>query len=184
MGMRKHGRWRGVLAVQQRWVRGLYTSPYTRAVQTAAPIAESTGLNAGILDVAHERVLPSELNGHAWNAPEDKTIIEEIFQMWIRGNGERYADEETFDDLTARVKKLQQFILDHPAQHIAIVSHSTFMKTFLAHIFSVDIYAPKALLSMYHTHEVANAGICEFTHHPDHGWKLVSWNDRAHLLRI
>jgi hypothetical protein len=42
--------------------------------------------------------------------------------------------------------------------------------------------------SLYHSHEVSNTGISEFTYDPDREegqqWKLVTWNDRTHLFRL
>jgi broad specificity phosphatase PhoE len=170
------------------YIDALFTSPYTRAVQTGEALARSTGLPLTTLDYVHERRVPSSLEGSAIHSAEREAIIEKIFKLWVAGKNERLADEETYDDILVRINKLKDFVLSHPGEHIAVVSHATFIKTFLSTVFHSDLQAPRAMWSLYHSHEVANTGISEFTYddteQEDRRWKLVTWNDRAHLFHI
>jgi broad specificity phosphatase PhoE len=170
------------------YIDTLATSPYTRAAQTAEAIAHATGLPAEVLAYAHERRVPSSLEGKSIHGAEREAVIEKIFKLWLAGKNERLEDEETYLDIVARVNKLKQYVSRHTAEHIAVVSHATFIKTFLSTVFHADVQASRAMLSLYHSHEVSNTGVSEFTYDParpeGQEWKLVTWNDRAHLFHL
>jgi broad specificity phosphatase PhoE len=166
----------------------LATSPYTRAQQTAAHIASDTGLQSETISYVHERRVPSSLEGSPIHGSAREAIIEQIFKLWVAGKNERLADEETYADLVVRVDLLKDFVVNAEGQHIAVVSHATFIKTFLSTIFHADLRSPRTMWSLYHSHEVANTGISEFTFDPDKDegaqWRLVTWNDHSHLFHL
>lgn len=170
------------------YIDQLCTSPYTRTQETADALVRETGLVCETLDYVHERRVPSSLEGKSIHSHEREVVIEKIFKLWIAGNDERLEDEETYTDIAARVNKLKDYVVTHTAEHIAVVTHATFTKTFLSTIFHADLQAPRAMWSLYHSHEVSNTGICEFTYDdakPEGSrWKLVTWNDRTHLFHL
>lgn len=165
-------------------IQHLATSPYTRAVETADALAAATGLPVQTLAYVHERRVPSSLEGTSIHSTQREEVIEAIYKLWIAGKNERYEDEETYTDIVARVNKLKDYVTTHPAQHIAVVSHATFIKTFLSTVFSDDAADPQPQWSLYKSHEISNTGISEFTYDPEKGWKLVTWNDRSHLFNL
>jgi broad specificity phosphatase PhoE len=113
------GRW-----IAARWnVSHIYTSPLSRAFQTAEAIAQCYGLT---VEVYPELV---DLNFGAWQGktPEEvRAIWPEIYTAWVDNpQGVRIPDGETIDELRARSFQAVQELVDcHPGETIVLVGHT------------------------------------------------------------
>lgn len=164
----------------------LIVSPYERAVDTAAPIAEATGLSPEYSELFVERRGPSAIMNRHGDDPEVRAIWKTIIAhahlpLW------RHSDEENFSDLSLRAKQALAYLETLPEEIVLVVSHGMFMKVILAHVLLGDIVdGPMFWDRFVPAKNVANTGIMhmELTERFDEQgtyWKLISWNDHAHL---
>ena len=102
-------------------------------------------------------------------------------------SGWRYSDEENFEDLQSRAKKALALLEELPEKKILVVSHGMFMKVIFAHILLGDTLDGRIFWDQFiPAKNIANTGImhleyAENFHKTGMYWKLVSWNDHAHL---
>jgi broad specificity phosphatase PhoE len=89
-------------------------------------------------------------------------------------------DEETFFDLRARAIAALKLVSDQRAEHLLIVTHGQFMRmlvcvmTFGPELQPAEFDPLQSFLSM------ANGAITRCAYQARH-WRLLTWNDRAHL---
>ncbi|OGZ07165.1 MAG: hypothetical protein A3D65_05165 [Candidatus Lloydbacteria bacterium RIFCSPHIGHO2_02_FULL_50_13] len=164
----------------------LIASPYERAKETGSTIAEEVGLPLEHSDLFIERRAPSVVRNRHGEEPEVQRIWKAIAENadipdW------HHSDEENFSDLRGRAKVALCFLETIPEDPTIVVTHGLFMKMLLAHILLGakldgrifwDCFVPAK--------NIANTGIMhlEYTenfHKTGMYWKLVSWNDHAHL---
>jgi broad specificity phosphatase PhoE len=160
----------------------LFSSPLARAVLTAQYIHEATGAPIEILPEARERKTPTRLDGTPMRSPETLKVIEHIFELWVTDPTARYEDGESYAELMARVQKVMETCEQAPEHHIVVVSHATFTKAVLNRVLHADQHSANVMLAIYHSHEIANTSLTHFTFSPEKGWRLVTWNDHAHLM--
>lgn len=100
----------------------LYASPLQRALQTAAPIARATGLearpHAGLLDIDF-----GEFTGLTPVEAEER--FPAVYQDWLHAPERvRFPGGEALGDVRARVEAMVgQLIAQHPAQGVVLVTH-------------------------------------------------------------
>lgn len=162
-------------------LEALIASPYERTRQSAEYIAKATGLTPEFNELFVECRVPSAL----WGKPEQSPEGEAYFaaQDTRYGPGFKYADEETFEEHTARARAALDMLAARPEQHIAVVTHGAFLKVLLAHVVFDGAPAP-AEIRRFITHlDTQNTGITLVTHDPARRipWKLFVYNDHAHL---
>jgi broad specificity phosphatase PhoE len=101
----------------------------------------------------------------------------------------REPGSESFDDIVARVHRVQARLLEHAASsNVVAVSHHGFMHFFLGVVLFGDGFGPEHVLPLYQAGH-ANTGITIFEHREERwmdgvnlpGWVLTTWNDLAHL---
>ncbi|MEK7615905.1 MAG: histidine phosphatase family protein [Patescibacteria group bacterium] len=157
----------------------VYSSPFLRTLQTAKHIGTIAGAPVETKELLRERKQPKEIMGKPRDDAEVMRIKNTINEhrhdpSW------HYSDEENFFDLRGRVKEFQKFVENDTQENVVLVSHAVFIKMFtLVSVFG-DLLTPDMFSSYYQHVRTSQTGITmlEFT---DNEWKLLTWNDYAHL---
>lgn len=173
--------------MQKLGIQRIITSGHLRAEETAHICAEHIGIPTVLQSTLFgERRNPSIMIG---KGDDDAGIIrvwEEIETNY--GNPEwRHSDEENFEDLRSRVISGLHFLTEVPETHVMIASHGLFMKAILAHVILGDILNGRIFWDQFvPIKNISNTGIMHLEYTENYRgsakiWKLVSWNDHAHL---
>jgi broad specificity phosphatase PhoE len=167
-------------------IERIIASPYERTAKTANPIAEALKLKIEYSELFIERRGPYEVHGRHGDDPLVQNTWKEISEH-SHIPGWKHSDEENFGELRDRACAALRFLETLPAEQILVVSHGMFMKM----IFAVALVGDKLDGRMWWDHfiqakNVENTGIMhlQFTenyHKTGTYWKLISWNDHAHL---
>ncbi len=118
-------------------VHGIYSSPLTRAWQTAERIAQFHPLKVqrleGLIDMSF-----GKWEGHAHE--EIKKIDPETYQRWREEpHAIRFPGGETLEDVRKRaMNALHEVIQKHPDQTLVLVSHRVVNKVLLCGILGID----------------------------------------------
>ncbi len=109
-------------------IDALYVSPQQRAIDTAAPLAESKGLAATVVDGIAEFDL-----GHTSYVPGEEAgpFTDDDLEALIAG-----LTAESF--VTRVLDSIGTIIADHPGQIVAAVCHGGVISTVLADILGLD----------------------------------------------
>lgn len=169
-------------------IERIVKSTFARAKETSGIIEqEFAGIPVTLSGLFIERLNPSVMRDRHKNDPE-------ILRMWktIEANydipGWRYSDEENFEDLQTRAKKALLFLEELPGQRILVVTHGLFTKILFAHVLLGEKLNGRMFWDAFvPAKTVANTGIMHLEYAENFRrtgmyWKLVSWNDHAHLL--
>lgn len=157
----------------------ILTSPFERARKTAEIIGEEINRQVNQDSIYAELKRPSEIIGKNSEDPNIVAIRDNIRAHWHDPNW-RHSDEETFFELKERAIRGLDYILGLEKENVLLVSHGLF----LAMLFTIMVFGDETqardyehLLKIMH---MKNTGItiCEYT---DNKWKLITWNDHAHL---
>lgn len=165
-------------------------SDFVRAQDTARIATKHTGhTDIDLSPLFIERRNPSFMMGQHLSDP-DHLRVWEIIAAHYGTPGWRYSDEENFEDLVIRAKTALTYLESRPQQHIAVFSHGMFMKVVLAHVLLGPHLNGRIFWDQFiPAKNVENTGIMhlEFAqnfHKTAMYWKLISWNDRAHLANV
>lgn len=171
--------------LNKRPIETIIASPYERTKETAEIIAEHIKKPLEYSQLLFERRNPSEIIGKSIKDPEIEKIID-IIDKSYHSDDFRYSDEENFQDLKDRAKKLLDFLSARPEKCLLVVTHGIFLKMVVAYIvegekLTADLYNK---LSYLNTSNNASITICEynsgfFVSKSKKGWKLVVWDDYA-----
>lgn len=165
-------------------LQALITSTYVRTTETAAYISEKTKLIPQESDLFVENGFVSEL----WDAPRSDPRSVHASKM-IADNwgvpGYRFADEETFADIVGRVDKALDLLSKRPEEHIGVVTHGGFLRNIAGRAMFGEGFTPQVSDVFFRTLQVMeNTALTILTYDEQRGekpWKLVVWNDHAHL---
>jgi probable phosphoglycerate mutase len=153
-------------------VDALYASDLDRARETAAFVSEATGL-AATLDPALR-----EVHIGAWQGLGMEALAERFPEEWAafrRGEDIRRGGGETYADVAARIAgALDRIAAAHPGRTIAVVSHGTAIKTFVARVLGV----PTERLRTFRVPANTAVSLVERDAETD---RLLVWNDASHL---
>lgn len=106
---------------------------------------------------------------------KNKIIYNELFR--------EISHNESFTDFKKRISKAKIYIESIEKEKILIVTHSQFMKMFLAQTLYSNV-TEKLYRSMHDFFRVVNTGISVFNCNSTgqfKGWQLRSWNEHSHL---
>jgi len=159
----------------------IYSSTSTRARETAEIINKKVNCKIETSEDLAEMKMPSEIHGKKVNNPKVVKIRKQIWDNYPKGNW-RYSDEETFEELNERVKRVISHLEEkHNNQKILIVSHSTMIKAIVGRVVFADGLTPETLFSMRLRMWAQNTGITICEKHKKYGWQLNTWNDMTHV---
>ena len=159
----------------------IYSSPYLRAKQTADILSKKLKLPIEYWDQLQERRRPSEVEGLSYDHPKASEISRitrknQIIADW------KYSDDESYNDLLKRAREIKKHILKyHKNQNLLCVSHIGIMMLTVLQIILQDKLTPEVFWQFYHHSGQDNTGITHLEYTDDYGWKLLTWNDVAHL---
>ena len=158
----------------------IYSSPLKRAKQTAEIISKRKNLSIEFWEDLKEIRTPSKVWGEPLDDKETVKIDEQSLHSFLIG--ERYLDEETFEELSARGQSILDHLLKkHKDEKVLCVSHGTMTKMIVARILLGNKLTPKVFVALRKRLWAKNTGItiCEYTE--KYGWTLDTWNDSSHL---
>ena len=162
-------------------VDSIVASSYIRAVETATPIADALNLPIETSDLFIERRSPSSFKGR--DSREEVFGLEvEEFKLNFPKEGYAHTDAETFPQIKERALDALRFLEAHPAERICVVTHGIFLFALFSAIFAGEDFTGEDFRNTWRL-EVSNTGItyAQFTEQGTDRWKIVSWNDIAHL---
>jgi len=156
------------------------SSHYVRAQDTGKIIASENNIPFEIIENTFERELPDVVLG---KHRDDQIVSDSIIKQgenWI--NGVKEEGQESYEDVLERAKNLTKILEDREEEHIVVVSHGFFSKLFIAsHIMGGYLTAENFINAIQPSMRSANTGITYFTIDENNNWKLLAWNDHAHL---
>jgi 2,3-bisphosphoglycerate-dependent phosphoglycerate mutase len=162
-------------------VDALITSDMRRARETAEVISQAIRVPLETSNLFSERRRPSSIIG----VPMDNMEAKKIDDAWTRGllTGEgRVGDGENYADVAARSEQALQFLANHPAENILVVSHGFFMCMLLARSLFHDALTPAEFRRIFNGFHISNTGISILKHGGEWAeWGVYAWNDHAHL---
>ncbi len=157
----------------------ILSSPLLRTQQTANEINKT--LNKGIvwIDELKEFRRPTEFIN---KNPSSKEVsdVKKLFKENQHDSNWHYSDEENFFDVKKRALKLIEIINSRSEKNILAVTHGEFLRMvigvmYLGENITVDEYA-----KLQKFLKTINTGITVVVKEDDK-WKLLTWNDHAHL---
>lgn len=151
----------------------VYCSDLERAAETADILASALGLQA-----IHDAGL-REVNLGAWQGlsrAEVQARFSEEWAAWRSGVDVRRGGGETYAELGERVARAIDGISErHAGEAVALVSHGAAIKTFVGRVLGIGT-------SGLNTFRVpTNTGVCLVERDGAGAYRLVVWNDAAHL---
>lgn len=175
------------IRMKKKGVERILASDYTRAIETAQ--VHSFHLGLPITDMSPlfaERRNPSVMLGKHAQDPETERMWTEIAAHYGEP-GWRHSDEENFEDLVSRAKESLAFLESLPEENIYVASHGMFMKVILAYVQLGEHLTGRIFWDCFvPMKNVRNTGLMHLQYTKNYWgtgmyWKLVSWNDHAHL---
>lgn len=156
------------------FVSKVYTSPFTRAQETAAYVAMAHGTPLVQHEFFREKMYPNGGYGRSYlNFGFVKlayaTLLGLVFPNY------HIADEETMLELMNRAKYAKGFLESHEEDTVVVVSHSLFMSAFLDTILLHRI--PRIFRVIYVVIRAAfikNTQIFHLQYTDEKGWKKIS----------
>lgn len=159
----------------------IIASPYERTKETAALINESIKKPVEYNDLLKERTNPSEIIGKDADSDEVKKIMD-VIDRSFHDCSLRYSDEENFEDLRSRSKRLLDFLSHHKGNRIMCISHRIFLKMVLTYIEQGDALDSHAFAILDYNTKVENTGVALCSYTPlkrligKNPWKVLAYD--------
>ncbi len=162
----------------------ILASTMPRAKETAEFVHAEAQKPIEFSDLLVEVRAPSEIQGKP-HTDEKALELRKSIQIQDHKPTWRYADEENFSDRIERASRVVEMLLMRPEKNIVVVSHGTFLRTLLAYMAFGNGITPSEYIRFLIFFHKFNTGIsvCSYEKN-DFGesrWKLIHWNDVAHL---
>ncbi len=160
----------------------LLASTMIRAQQTAEIISDRIGLPVESSELFVERRRPTE----QIDRPKDDPLVraaEEAIMQSSSIPGMRFSDEENFDDLNVRTASALTFLENHPKDKILVVTHGVFLRNIVAQVVFGEQLTGKDCGHILEAFIASNTGLTVLQFDPTNRkpWRLLTWNDHAHL---
>lgn len=170
------------LIAERLQIERIVCSPMRRARETAAPIAELTGLEPEIWEWVHELREPS---GYAELPAEEQQRQRWSNRMVAHADDPDHApgDGESFAGLLGRVRRTQDRLLADGVDRTLLVGHGIFLRFAFADAMLGEGFTPRVVDRLWRIGSL-NCGLSTFTHTRDgdspnpadiDGWRCVSW---------
>jgi len=163
-------------------IDAIWASPYKRAHQTAEAISHHTGLEINFTELLVERRNPSEVLGKLYSSPESTDYRQKREEHKLEPDW-KYSDDESKLEVHIRAKKALDELISQQYENILIVSHGGFIFSLITYMAFGEKNDMDVRSSLSHFLHMSNTGItiCDYKNGQ---WKLISWNDIAHLGEI
>ncbi len=161
----------------------IIASDHVRTRQTAEAINQHHQRPIEFTPLLRERRRPSEISGQ----PKDDPKVKEIRQLCESHFQEKdwhYSDEENFFDIVERSHRCWQYIEqlreEKAVNHLLAVSHNAFIQVLVLDMVLGEVFQPQHFQATRTRMNMTNSGVtvCEYD---QNGWRLLTWNDYAHL---
>jgi len=162
-------------------VEALVASPYPRTLATAEAISKRVGLPIEPNQLFIEWERQSMRLGRSWLEPEIQQLNADLFKGYETSDDFVHSDEEPFTKLRARGFAALEFLEDHPAGRICVVSHGIFMRVLFGLTIFGDAFTAVHFMRMFERLDANNTGVTVLRFDDKHGWTGETWNDSAHL---
>lgn len=158
----------------------IFSSSYTRAQHTAEVVNGKLQKPIIYTELLKERKRPSEIEGKPIGDPEIVRVKKLIGEH--AGDPEwHYADEENLFDFRRRVEQALGLISQREESHILVISHGQTIRMMVALMMLGEQLTPRIAQSFIDFLRTSNTGITVCERQEDQPWRLVTWNDHAHL---
>lgn len=159
----------------------IYSSPLPRAKETSEIISKELRKPVEVWEDIQETRNPKEVVALSRSSSKAKRIKKLIRQNYHKGDW-RYSDEETFNELNERGKKVIAHLLKHhQGQNVLVVSHAGMIKMILARMIFEDSLTPEIYWNFKYHLWSKNTGISVCGYSQEYRWILETWNDTTHL---
>ena len=158
----------------------IVASDYLRAQQTAEEIGRSVQKNTVFTPLLREQKRPTVIEGKQVNDP-DVLRIHEITRNNVKLTDWHFSDEENFTDLKKRATQFIEYVNLLTEENVLAITHGIILRM----IISLLVFGKGLTFTEFDrfrdVFSMNNTGItlCEKT--KDGQWKLITWNDHAHL---
>ena len=146
-------------------MRRIVSSPLRRARETASVLAEELNLPATELPDLRE-LRESDQFGEL--SEEDQRLRR--WSVWMTERADdadySYRGAETFNEMIARVERVQEWMLTTGDEAVLAVTHGIFLRFFLLRVLLGDRFEASMTERLWHLQSV-NCGICSFEHLSD-----------------
>ncbi len=160
-------------------IDALLASSFPRALDTAAVIAQRTGLDVEAQDIFVEWLEPTPMFGKHKDDPHIRALYDEIVDA--TDEHYRHSDEETFAEFSGRAAQALRLLETHPSDRICVVTHGGFLHALFGTMVFKDRFTKAHFTGLLQHLHTTNTGITHARYDAGHGWRIMSWNDRAHL---
>lgn len=157
----------------------ILASSFTRAHDTAKTIQAVTGKPIEVLDSLVERRRPSAFHNKPYDDPELEKLRHFLDTHPDPQN--HHSDEENFFDIKKRAQEVLQMLENRSEENIVVVSHGVFIKMAIMLIILKDTLRIEQFADSFHGISINNTAISICTFNKDHGWRVKTVNDFAHL---
>lgn len=158
----------------------IISSPQLRAKETAESVSKVINKKIVFLSLLEELRWPSELEGIDHDSPTTDKIFR-LLDRNILDQNWHFSDEENIFDLKLRALKCLKFLQSRSEKNILVISHGNFLKMLVCVMLFGEKVTPEYYLRVRSFLKINNTAISvgEFDLT---GWKIVGWNDYAHLI--
>ena len=159
----------------------IYSSPLPRGKETSEIISKELRKPVEVWEDIQETRNPKEVVALSRSDPKARKIKKIISKNYHKGDW-RYSDEETFNELNERGKKVIAHLLKHhQGQNVLVVSHAGMIKMILARMIFEDSLTPEIYWNFKYHLWSKNTGISVCGYSQEYRWVLETWNDITHL---
>lgn len=159
----------------------IYTSPITRAVETATIVGTHLGIEPIVLDEIREFSV-GELEGELMEREAEAAFMRVMLE-WISGNSnERIPGGESQNEIIARLKiALKNVVFDNPEKRVLMITHGGFLTA------SVPFVCRNVDTKAFFSNPAFGVGNCSITtlrclvEQSELAVELVDWSNSSHL---
>lgn len=157
-----------------------YCSDYYRAKETASIIHSHNYVKIVYQDMFREWAYPTEIQGKAIHGKEILKFKDKLHKNREKDHEYQHSDELSFSKFSSKLEQAKIQFENHDANdQILIISHGGFISSLMGYIFTGSEWNYNNYLKFKSFFYLKNTGITilEYTNK----WKLITWNDHAHL---
>ncbi len=158
----------------------ILSSHYLRAEQTALIINKVAKKEVVFTELLKEAVIPSEIIGKKTDSDDVLAVRHEMRSHRSEENW-HYSDEENFFDVRNRAIRALEYLRHQECEKMLVVTHGTFLRMLIGVMMLGDALVPDMHLNISYFLTTNNTGITLCEVDEKGSWKLITWNDHAHL---
>jgi len=161
----------------------LISSTLTRATETSKIISSITNLDIEYSDLFVEKHKPSSIIRQIRQEPRI-LAIEKIWSNSLFTPDTQIEDGDSYDSILARSEQAIEFLKSKPEPVLGVVTHQFFLNALIIKAILGDALTPEIYKRLQEQYWLENTGIVILHYHPEYpytGWKLITYNDTAHL---